>query len=97
MVLYGVGDMGDDLYGRAQVFALSFLVKHLPIYFPGGYAVVFAEVFVYKAFVMAQVQVGFRAVLGNENLAVLEGAHGAGVNVNVRVKFLDGDLIPPRL
>ena len=36
---------------------------------------------------MAKVKVSFGAILGHEHLSVLEGAHGAGINVNVGVKL----------
>ena len=34
---------------------------------------------------MSQIQIGFGAVVRNENLAVLEGAHRARVNVNIGI------------
>ena len=37
------------------------------------------------------------AVFGDEHLAVLEGAHGARVNVQVRVHLLHGHLVAARL
>ena len=40
-----------------------------------------------KAFVVAEVEIGFGAVVGNENLAVLEGRHGARVHVEVRIEL----------
>ena len=44
-----------------------------------------------EAFVVAEVEVGFSAVVGDKDFAVLEGAHGAGVDVEVGVEFLHGD------
>ena len=41
---------------------------------------------------MPDVQVGLGAVLGDEDLAVLEGAHRPGVDVDVRVELLHLDL-----
>ena len=38
---------------------------------------------------MAQVEVGFGSVLGDEHLAVLEWAHGPRVDVDVGVEFLE--------
>ena len=38
--------------------------------------------------VMAQVEVGFRAVVGDVNLAVLVRAHRPRVDVDVRIEFL---------
>ena len=45
---------------------------------------------------MPEVEVGLRAVLGDVHLTVLVGAHRAGVDVDVRVEFLRGDLQPAR-
>ena len=42
-----------------------------------------------EALVVAQVEVGLRAVLGDEHLAVLERAHRARIDVDVRVELLD--------
>src|ERR1700761_5895787 len=41
---------------------------------------------------MAEVEVGFRAVIEHIHLAVLVGRHGAGIHVEVGVEFLEGDL-----
>ncbi len=40
---------------------------------------------------MAKVQIGFRAILGDEDFTVLEWAHRAGIDVDVRIEFGDGD------
>jgi len=37
---------------------------------------------------LAQVQVRLRAVIGDEHLAVLKGAHGAGVHIEIGVELL---------
>jgi len=44
-----------------------------------------------------EIQIRFRAVIGNKYLAVLERVHGAGVNIDVRIKLLDGYRKPARL
>ena len=41
---------------------------------------------------MADVEVGLGTILGDEHLAVLERVHRAGIDVEVRVEFLHGDL-----
>jgi len=46
---------------------------------------------------MAKIQVGLRPVVGDIHLAVLEGVHGAGVHINVRVQLLKGDGQPAAL
>ena len=40
---------------------------------------------------MADVEVGLGAVVGDEDLAVLERVHRAGIDVEVRVQLLHGD------
>ena len=42
---------------------------------------------------MTEIQIGFRAVIGDEDLAVLVRAHGARVDIDVRVEFLNGDFV----
>ena len=40
-----------------------------------------------EALVVAEVEVGFGAVVGDEDLAVLEGRHGPGIDVEVGVEL----------
>ena len=46
---------------------------------------------------MAEVEIGLGAVVGDEDLAVLERAHRAGVDVDVRVELLQRDAEAARL
>ena len=45
------------------------------------------QVLVDEALVVAQVQVGLGAVVGDEDFAVLVGRHGARIDVDVRVEL----------
>ena len=47
------------------------------------------QIFVDEALIVAQVQVSLGAVVGDKDLSVLVGAHGAGVHVEVGVQLLD--------
>ena len=49
------------------------------------------EIGIEKALVVTDVEIGFGAVLGDEDLAVLERVHGAGIDVQVRVQLLHVD------
>jgi hypothetical protein len=40
---------------------------------------------------MAEVEIGFRAVIGHENLAMLEGRHRAGIDVEIGVELAQAD------
>ena len=92
-ILDGVGDMRDNLHRAAQ--------KVTPA-LPGDEALVdgalsdigiMREVLVDEALVVPQVEVALEAIVGDEDLAMLEGAHGAGVDVEIGVHRLHGDLV----
>ena len=83
-----VGNMGDDLDGAAQIAALAFPVQHIPEHLARGHRRVSRQGFVHEALIVAQVQVRLRAVIGDEHLAVLEGAHGAGIHIKIGIKLL---------
>jgi len=85
--------VGDDLNRTAAVIAPSFLLQDGPVNFAGGDIGIFAQVFVDKSFVMPQIQIGFRAVVGDKNLTMLYRVHGSRVNIDIRVELLHGNLI----
>ena len=93
-VLDFVGNVGDDLHRAAQVFAAAFPAENAGEYLAGGQVGVFVQIFIDKTLVMAQIQVCFSAVLGYIHFAVLDGAHGAGVYVDVGIQLLRRDLEP---
>ncbi|MPM96956.1 hypothetical protein SDC9_144126 [bioreactor metagenome] len=80
-LLYLVGNVGDYLYGAAEVVAGSLAVEHAPVYLAGGDRRIFRKVFVNKPFVMSKVEIGLGAVVGDEDLAVLIRTHGSGIDV----------------
>ena len=41
---------------------------------------------------MSEVQVRLGAVFGHEDFTVLKRTHGAGINVDIRIEFEQGDL-----
>ena len=86
-VLDLVGDVRDDLDGLAEVVAAALLGDDLLVDAAGGEVVVARELGVGEALVVAEVEVGLGAVVGDEDLAVLEGRHGAGVDVEVGVEL----------
>ena len=83
-----VGDVGDDLHRAAQKRALTLPVEKIPVYPAGGHGAPARQALVHKPLIVAQIKVGLRAVVGNEHLAVLIGAHGAGVHIQIGVEFL---------
>ena len=90
-----VGDVRDDLHRAAEVIAAPFLADDVFVDAPGGEIVAPAGGQADKAFVMAEIEIGFRPVTGHEHLAVLKRTHGAGINVDVGVELDQGDFQTP--
>ena len=86
-----VGDVRDDLDGVAEVLAAPLLGDHAGVDLAGGDVGRAAQLGVEEPLVVADVQVGLGAVVGDEHLAVLERVHRAGVDVEVRVELLHLD------
>ena len=93
-VLDLVGDVRDHLDRAAEVVAAALLADHRVVDRAGGHVGRARGVRVGEALVVAEVEVGLRAVLGDEHLAVLERRHRAGVDVDVGVELLQRDLQP---
>ena len=86
-----VGDVRDDLHGVAQVLAPPLLGDHARVDLAGGDVRLAVQPDVEEPLVVADVQVGLGAVVGDEDLTVLERVHRARVDVEVRVELLHLD------
>jgi len=86
-----VGDMRDHLHGAPEVVAAALFSYHRVVDLAGGEVVVAVHPGRLEALVVAQIEVGLGAVLGDEHLPVLERAHRAGIDVDVRVELEEGD------
>ena len=91
-----VGDVRDDLHGPAEVVAAALAADHRVVDAAGGDVRGAARVGVGEALVVAEVEVGLGAVLGDEHLAVLVGRHRARVDVDVGVELLQRRRVSPR-
>jgi hypothetical protein len=92
-----VGDVRDDLHRPAQVLAAALLVDDRLVDLAGREVVTPRRRDRHEALVVAQVQVGLGAVVGDEDLAVLKRVHRARIDVDVGVHLDDGDVEPARL
>ena len=92
-----VGDVRDDLHRAAQIVAATFLADHALVDLAGGEVVVPTHTCTQEALIVAQVQVGLGAVVGDIDLAVLEGTHGARIDVDVGIELDHGDAQAARL
>ena len=86
-----VGDVRDDLDRAAEVVAAALLGDDRLVDAAGGDVAELGQVLVDEALVVAQVEVGLGAVVGDEDLAVLVRRHRARVDVDVRIELEDGD------
>ena len=82
-----VGNMRNHLDGRTQVVTTALLAQHVGIDTTGGEVVVLAHGGVDETLVMAQIKVSLGAIVGYEDFAVLEGAHGARIHVDIGIQL----------
>src|SRR5262249_43608587 len=92
-----VRDMRDHLHPRAEGLALSLLAQDGIPDRTGRVTRGTRQVLVDEPLVVADVEVRLRAVLCDEDLAVLERAHRPRIDVEVRIELLGLDLQPARL
>ena len=93
-VLDLVGDVRNHLHGAAEVVAAPLLLNDATGRSCRSSSCEFAVVDgVGEALVVAEVEVGLGAVVGDVDLAVLIRAHRAGIDVDVRVELLQRDRV----
>ena len=88
-----VGDMGNDLHGRAEITTGALAGNHIAVDPPAGVVAVPPAAHAGEALVMPEVQVGFRAVVRHKNLAMLIRRHGPGVDIQIGVELLHGHAV----
>src|SRR5690606_36240671 len=67
------------------------LADHLGVNLAGGDVAVALQVFVDEPLVVPQVEVCFRAIDGDKDLAVLVGTHRARIHIEVPIELVNGD------
>ena len=87
-VLDLVGDVRNHLHGAAEIVAAALLLDHRHVDLAGGPVAVARRGHAGEALVVAQVQVGLGAIVGDVDLAVLIRAHRARIDVDVRIELL---------
>src|SRR5690606_23186926 len=92
-----VGDVRNDLDRRAQIVAPSLLLQDGRIDAPRGDIVGLGGGDAGEPLIVAQVQVGLGAVVGDEDLAVLVRTHRARIDVQIGVQLAQADLVAARL
>src|SRR5207247_6510350 len=80
-----VGDVWDHLHGRAEVVAAALLGDDRVVDLAGREIRSTRHVAVDEPLVVSKIEVGLRAILGDEHLAVLDRSHRARVAVQTRI------------
>ena len=83
--------MRDDLHRLAEIIAAPFLVQNGLINLAAGQVIEAGQLGVGKALVMPEVKVGLRAIVQHIHFAVLKWIHRAGIDIQIRIKFLQRD------
>ena len=83
--------MRDHLDGSAEVIAAPLLGENFLIDAAGGDVVLARAGSAGEALVMAEVEIGLGAVVGDEHFAVLKRRHRAGIDVDVGIELEIGD------
>ena len=86
-----VGDVRDHLHGLAEIVAAAFFGDDGFVDAAGGPVIVAGQLAVGEALVVAEVEVGFGAVIGDEDFAMLKRRHGARIHVQVGIELLQRD------
>ncbi len=86
-----VGDVRNDLYGAAQIVAVAFFCDDVVIDAAGCAVIGLPRLCVREPLVMAQIHIGFGAVLRDIDFAMLEGVHGTRIDVDIGIEFDEVD------
>ncbi len=86
-----VGNVRDDLHRFPQVFPAPFLLDHGLIDLAGSVIAVPSQWGIGEALVVAQVEIGFGAVIQDIDFTVLIRAHRPGIDIDVGVELLQAN------
>ena len=92
-----VRDVWNGLYSGPQICAPALLRYDVGIDLSSGQVGILVQVLINEPLVVPQIQIRLSSVLGDIDLTVLIGTHGAGVHIDVWVQLLGRYLQPPGL
>src|SRR5690606_10672763 len=90
-------DVGNHLDRPPQVISTPLPAQDGLVDLATGEVVVPGHLGAKEALVVAQIQIRFGTVLGDEYLAVLERAHRSGIDIEVGIQLENSDLQAPGL
>ncbi len=86
-----ISDVRNHLNRLAEIVAAPFALDDLLVDAAAGQIVRAGERRVGETLVVAEIEIGLRAIVRYEDFAVLEGTHGSRVDIQVGVEFLKRD------
>jgi hypothetical protein len=89
--------MWNDLNRAAKVIATALFLNDRRVDLSSRDIAEAGQIHVDEPLIVPQVQIGLGAIFGDEDLAVLVGRHGTGIDVDIGIEFLDRDTHPSRL
>ena len=89
-----VRDVRNHLNGFAEIIPAPFLLNDGFVDAAGREVVLAGEFRVGIALVVAKVEIGLGAIVGDVDLAMLERAHGSGIHVEIGIKLQQADSKP---
>ena len=92
-----VGDVRNDLHRRAEIISAPLLRDNALIDATRGDIVRLFRGNAGKAFIMAEIQIGLRPIVGHIDFAVLIRRHRSGIDVQIGIKFANTDSVAARL
>ena len=92
-----IGDVGNDLDGRAEIVAAPLVGDDVAVDAPGGDVVRLLRRHAGEPLVMPEVEVGLRPVVGHVDFTMLIGRHRPRIDVEIRIELPDADLVATRL
>ena len=92
-----LGDMRDHLDRGPEILAPPFALDDGLVDLSAGHIRPGRKRGPGEPLVVADIEVGFRPVVGDEDLAVLVGAHGPRIHIEIRVELQESDRVALRL
>jgi hypothetical protein len=87
----------NHLHGLAEVVASAFLLDDFEVDASGRVVVLSRGPHRGEALVMTEIEICLGAVIRHEDLAMLKWRHGPGIDVHIRIEFLERDCESARL
>ena len=87
-----VSDVWDNLNGSTKIITTALFTQNVGVDAACREVVTTGHFSADETLVVAKIQIGFSAVFSNEHFPVLDWAHGARIDVDVRIQFHHGHI-----